>query len=142
MNVDTTVPDEALTERTVMRAALEKWGERSQLDMLYEEVGELLTAIGHFQRGRCDRDAVASEIADVQIMLAQMAEIIGPEKVAVFRAQKIQRLAGRVGLAPVVREPTPCPGCAGDLAGLVDAVCAPCRDALTVAFAPEAPNGR
>ena len=127
---------EAFTERAVMRAALEKWGERSQLDMLYEEFGELLTAIGHFQRGRCDRDAVASEVADVQIMLAQMAEIVGPEKVAAFRTQKIQRLAGRVGLAPMVREPAPCPGCVGDLAGLVDAVCPTCRAALTVAFAP------
>lgn len=39
-------------------------------------------------------------------------------------------------------EPPPCPGCAGDLAGLVDAVCPTCRAVLTVAFAPgEVPRG-
>jgi len=67
--------------------------------------------------------------------------IIGPDEA---RALGEALIAAADAVAPrnLTCEPAPCPGCVGDLAGLVDAVCPTCRTALTVAFAPvEVPRG-
>jgi len=58
------------------RRALAAWGIPAQLDMLHEEIGELLTAIGHHKRGRNTVADVAGEIADVRIMLEQLTAIL------------------------------------------------------------------
>ena len=49
--------------------ALSKWGEEPQLNMVYEEVGELLTALSRFKRGRYRNNDVITERADVSIMV-------------------------------------------------------------------------
>lgn len=81
------------------RAALAKYGKVAQIDMLHEEIGELLSAIGHYRRGRDTASDVLSEIADVRIMLEQLTEIIGYTEMEVDAEmdRKLKRLAGRVG---------------------------------------------
>lgn len=53
--------------------AVKKWGASMQLDMLMEESGELISAINKYKRKRPGSFTnLASEIADVEIMLEQV----------------------------------------------------------------------
>ena len=68
------------TRRPQYTAALECWGGESQKALFHEEIGEVLTAISHEKRGRCGRDAVLEELADLQIMLNQMVIMYGTDE--------------------------------------------------------------
>ena len=59
--------------------AVNTYGDRAQMDMMIEEMSELTKAICKFRRADTNitRDAVLEEMADVQIMLYQMALIFG-----------------------------------------------------------------
>lgn len=84
------------TERDLAQSAVDTFGSASQVGMLHEEVGELLSALNKFARGRCSREAVITEIADVQIMCEQMAVIFGYEDVDAERERKFMRLAEKI----------------------------------------------
>lgn len=60
--------------------ALKQWGEDSQKSQFHEEIGEVMTAISHEKRGRCDKTAVLEELVDLQIMLNQMVILYGTDK--------------------------------------------------------------
>ncbi|WP_298699201.1 hypothetical protein [uncultured Brevundimonas sp.] len=83
----------------IARQALETWGHSAQIDMVIEECSELILALQHWKRGRVRSDAVASEVADVSIMLSQARIIFGSEDVDRARDQKIARLVGRLDAA-------------------------------------------
>lgn len=77
--------------------ALAAWGAEAQMDMLHEEIGELLMTLGHFKRTRASMVDVASEIADVGIMLEQAAIIVGcVDQVEDLRRAKLSRLTDRL----------------------------------------------
>ena len=59
--------------------ALECWGAEFQKSMFHEEIGEVLTAMLHEKRGRCGKEAVLEELADLQIMLNQMVVLYGTD---------------------------------------------------------------
>jgi len=69
------------TKRDIFKETIEKWGVESQIWMAMEEMGELMTALSHYFRGRIDKDEVAEEIADVMLMAEEMAYIFGRERV-------------------------------------------------------------
>ena len=52
--------------------ALNKWGAEAQTLMGFEEMSELQKELCKHARGKDNREAIAEEIADVQIMLEQM----------------------------------------------------------------------
>lgn len=83
-------------KRDLAQSAVDTFGSASQVGMLHEEVGELLSALNKYARGRCSREAVVTEIADVQIMCEQMAAIFGYEDVDAERERKFVRLAERI----------------------------------------------
>lgn len=60
--------------------ALKQWGEEFQKSMFHEEIGEVLTAMSHEKRGRCDKMAVLEELVDLQIVLNQMAILYGTDQ--------------------------------------------------------------
>ena len=62
--------------RSTLEQALDKWGIDAQLLMVSEEFGELLSALSKWRRGRIAPTKVAEEIADVYIMLSQIAIMI------------------------------------------------------------------
>ena len=64
-----------IEEEAMSYAALEEWGEESQVMMFIEEAGECITAISHRMRGRCSDVDVLGEMADLQIMLNQMVVV-------------------------------------------------------------------
>lgn len=65
--------DETLDEmRTLCRRALRAWGAEMQSVVAAEELSELQKELCKSVRGENNTDAIAEEIADVQIMLEQM----------------------------------------------------------------------
>ena len=75
---------------------LDLFGHNNQKMMLAEECGELLSAISKNNRGRVDEDAVVTELADVAIMIEQMAMIFGWEEVKAEKERKLERLKERI----------------------------------------------
>lgn len=76
--------------------AINAWGTGSQLDMLVEECAELIVAVKQHRRGRVGVEAVAEEIADVQIMTEAVSLLVGAKKVADIKQSKLDRLRERL----------------------------------------------
>jgi len=60
------------------------------------EVGELLSALNKYKRGRATKEDVITEIADVQIMCEQLAFVFGEEEVEHEHERKLIRLQQRI----------------------------------------------
>ena len=58
------------------KEAILKWGDEAQVNMLNEELGELITAVAQFRRGRTSHHDVMTELADVFIMVEQIATMM------------------------------------------------------------------
>lgn len=78
---------------SIYERAVHVFGEVRQVAQAIEELAELIVALRHYDRGRCSRDFVAGEIADVEIICRQLREIIGSELVDQARKRKEARLA-------------------------------------------------
>ncbi len=64
-------------EERLFEAAVDKWGVPSQVALLLEELAELQAAVARLVfRGRGTLQAVALELADVQIMTGQLGVIL------------------------------------------------------------------
>lgn len=83
-------------DNSVLRAAIDVWGANFQMDMAVEEVGEFLVALQHWKRDRVQNVHVCEEIADVLIVMQEMALIFGPEVVETIKREKMARLRRRV----------------------------------------------
>ena len=80
-----------------MARAIDSYGAQSQTLMVMEEMSELQKELFKHARGKDNRLSIAEEIADVQIMLEQMAILHNCEtQVKTFRAQKLDRLKKRL----------------------------------------------
>ncbi len=77
---------------TVPIMAVRHYGAEHQKKKAIEEMGELITALSREQDGRATPEEVITEIADVQIMVRQLALIYGPDKVAKEIDRKERRL--------------------------------------------------
>lgn len=85
-----------MNESKICRDALNVFGQDSQKMMCIEECAELVNALTKERRGRATDDDIITEIADCQIMLEQMAQLYGREKVKKERYRKLRRLEARV----------------------------------------------
>lgn len=79
-------------EISIYERAVSIFGEMHQKRKCIEELGELITAICHYQDGRISLEDLASEVADVEIMMSQMRVIIGDELINIARRNKMERL--------------------------------------------------
>lgn len=61
--------------KQLINDAIELYGQDTQRIQTAEEVGELLTAISQYRRGRITKDELTVEIADVLIMLDCIVEM-------------------------------------------------------------------
>jgi len=81
----------------VYHKALELWGKDLQLNMVFEELGELISTLSRVIRGRMGPDKLAEEIADAEIMLEQLKIIYNNDKeVEDAKIRKIHRLKERI----------------------------------------------
>lgn len=110
-----------LEERTVLETAIETYGKHAQIDKSCEEMSELIGALMRyrctqvecsvldkckstedadavFAKLRAMRENILEEIADVEIMLAQLKMIYDNNDVERIRARKLRRLASRLHL--------------------------------------------
>lgn len=90
--------------------AVKRYGALPQIGMLYEEMGELMSAINQWMRGRATVEQVAEEYADVCVMMQQFSHAVATltkgrtdaddfeEMAQTFFDQKIERLALRLAL--------------------------------------------
>lgn len=81
---------------TVPILAVHHYGPEHQKKKAIEEMGELITAISREQDGRATPEQVITEIADVQIMVRQLALIYGVDAVAKEVDRKQRRLLRRM----------------------------------------------
>ena len=77
---------------TLYEEAIAKWGEEAQTNMLDEECGELITAVARFKRGRATHKDVMTELADVFIMVEQIATMMNYEDFEKELDRKLVRL--------------------------------------------------
>lgn len=81
----------------ICRAALETFGKSSQMQVAIEEMSELTKELCKHRRGRDNVEAIAEEIADVEIMLRQLVILFDcKETVDKYRRYKLERLAKRI----------------------------------------------
>ena len=89
--------NEGVSGDKICRAALEAFGERAQMTMAIEEMSELAKELCKRCRGRDNVEAIAEEIADVEIMLQQMVMMFDcAGQVETFRRYKLERLEKRI----------------------------------------------
>lgn len=82
--------------RELYKKALEKYGVMPQVLMVVEECGELLSALSKYNRSRIEVPEVITELADVSIMVEQMAELLGYEEFVKEKNRKLERLKERL----------------------------------------------
>lgn len=78
------------------KRALHDWGIGPQTKMVMEETGEMLNAIGKYDRGRVKESEVITELADVWIVMEQMAVFFGWEEFQKEKERKLERLKERL----------------------------------------------
>lgn len=78
------------------KKALDKFGIDNQRWMLVEECGELLDALAKMRRGRTSFVEIITELADVHIMVEQMACFFGLEDFLDEKKRKLARLEERL----------------------------------------------
>ena len=76
----------------IYQATIDKWGEDAQFDQAVEECAELITALKHYRRGKIDKQAVISELADVRLMLGQLSWMFGQQHVDQAVKRKLKKL--------------------------------------------------
>ena len=86
-----------MKEKEIYRHALDKWGAKAQICMLFEEMAELQKELCKNFRGKENRAEIAEEIADVEIMLNQMKILFDIEEDAErYKQFKLKRLEERL----------------------------------------------
>lgn len=80
------------------------WGIQAQVFMVMEEAGEMLNALAKANRGRSSKEEIITELADVSIMVEQMAQHFGWYDFHRERARKLNRLEERINKELARRE--------------------------------------
>lgn len=78
------------------RTVLDTYGAAEQVWMLVEECSELLNAVSKYRRGRVAKEDIITELADVNIMVEQMAVLFGWDSFVSEKERKLQRLHDRL----------------------------------------------
>lgn len=88
-----------MLDNDILRSAVEKFGDNSQCLKAIEEMSELQRELVKYVLGAEDSSAqvakICEEIADVEIMIAQLRIIFPFDKVILnYKEHKLKRLAG------------------------------------------------
>ena len=90
---------EKLFEPTIsdtLLGALNTFGPSHQRKMCIEECAELIDALAKYDRGRAEAKDVITELADVSIMVEQMAMLYGEEEFKAEKERKLKRLQKKI----------------------------------------------
>lgn len=84
------------TRIELYKQAIDQWGINAQTLMVIEETGELLNALAKHSRSRSSVEDIITELADVSIMVEQMATYFGWRSYIGERERKLERLRERL----------------------------------------------
>lgn len=76
--------------------AIDLWGIPNQVFMVMEETGEMLNALAKYNRGRSTPKEIITELADVWILMEQMAVVFGYPTFIEEKNRKLLRLKERI----------------------------------------------
>lgn len=85
-----------LSVTPLLRSVIQQLGSDHQIDKAIEECAELIDALIKYRHGRVQADAVITEVADVSILIQQLALIFGAEAFIAERQKKLLRLQQRL----------------------------------------------
>ena len=85
-----------MERQEIYKQAIAQYGVEPQRKMAIEEMAELTNALMKFDRGRNTVEDIVEEIADVTIMMQQLAIIYGQNAVDLQIDYKTARLAKRL----------------------------------------------
>lgn len=86
-----------MDDKKIYKEALDKYGAQMQETICIEELSELQKTLCKNIRGKGSMEDISEEIADVQIMLAQMILLFNLEsEVGKWRNTKLERLRDRL----------------------------------------------
>lgn len=94
-----------MNSKNILKLAMQHFDWREQLAQVMEECAELSVVCNHIRRGRSDPDKnkadaakLASEIADVQIMIEQLTLKYSDleEEISIAKKEKLSRLSERI----------------------------------------------
>jgi len=87
-----------MLEKSIYIRALNLWGNVAQINMAIEECAELIVKLAKSDRRKngVTVGEIAEEIADVEIMMAQLRIVFGDENVERAKNKKLTRLEERV----------------------------------------------
>lgn len=88
------------------RSAIETWGDYEQRQIAVEELAELIVALKHYERHRVHENAVIEEIADVCVVLSQLAVMFGHERINDRVREKTERLMQQISLVAASKPQT------------------------------------
>ena len=86
----------AAEQETILQQAVDLYGYATQEQMAVGECGEFLSLFGRRVQGRSNDSEFIDEIADVTIMMRQMARIYGVKEVQARIDYKLSRLKERM----------------------------------------------
>lgn len=66
-----------MTRSELIEKAISTFGVPRQFQQFTEEMGELLAAVSHYRRGKCTKEDLITEIADVKQMLLAIQYLFG-----------------------------------------------------------------
>ena len=80
---------------SAVQAAVNTYGIEKQLTVFFGEIGELMTAVADYRRGRDTKDHIAEEMADVLICCKEIMYAFGVSRkdVLLWQDRKLRRLA-------------------------------------------------
>lgn len=85
-----------MSKRELYNSVINAYGIDAQKWMLIEECGELFNAIAKLKRGRSTKEDIITELADVHIMVEQMAFFFGWDEFLAEKDYKLMRLEERI----------------------------------------------
>lgn len=87
-------------KKKIYNRALNQWGLVNQVFMVVEECGELLNVLAKAKRGRVTQEEIITELADVSIMVEQMAFFYGEKDFIAEKERKLERLKKKLVIYP------------------------------------------
>lgn len=86
-----------MTRDEILKSAIDRYGNTSQLIVAMEEMAELTKELSKFFRGAHNQYAIAEEIADVRIMLEQLEIMFDcAGAAAAYQEAKVERMRKRL----------------------------------------------
>ena len=85
-------------KKELIRRAVIAQGMEKQLQHFHEEIGELLTSISHYKRGRCTKAQLIIELVDARMMIDAIEEAfqITPEEYAPIENQQWRKFESQM----------------------------------------------